>query len=84
MIPLSPCTHSINTATVRKSRGEDLPLPQIIEASPTTCVVMLTGFGSDAIRRQAHELGASAYLEKGASSEAILAALTLACADTAR
>lgn len=40
-------------------------LPLIRAASPDTKVVMLTGFGTDAIRRRAIEGGANRYLEKG-------------------
>lgn len=54
-------------------------LPRIVEASPTTRVVMLTGFGSDAIRRQAFELGASSFVEKGSTPSEIIAAVTDAC-----
>lgn len=55
-------------------------LPKILEASPSTRVVMLTGFGSDAIRRQAETLGACAFLEKGVAPAAIVDAIASACA----
>lgn len=40
-------------------------LPRVREASPGTNVVMLSGFSSAAVKRQALELGAVAYIEKG-------------------
>lgn len=40
-------------------------LPLIRQASPSTRVVVLTGFGSDTVRARALDLGAVAFLEKG-------------------
>lgn len=50
-------------------------LPKVLEASPDTKVIMLTGFGTDAIRRRAMDAGAAMYLEKGLLPEAILSAI---------
>jgi DNA-binding NarL/FixJ family response regulator len=54
-------------------------LPHIVRTSPSTSVVMLTGFGSDAKRRQAHELGATGYIEKGTSPGDLVDAIRGAC-----
>ncbi|MCW2962392.1 MAG: LuxR family transcription regulator [Thermoleophilia bacterium] len=50
-------------------------LPKILDASPSTKVVMLTGFGTDAIRRRAMDAGAARYLEKGLLPDEILRAI---------
>lgn len=42
-------------------------LPKIREASPSTRVIVLTGFGSASIRSRTLADGAVAYLEKGAT-----------------
>ncbi len=56
-------------------------LPSIRKASPSTRVVMFTGFGSPAVRRQAEELGAYAYIDKGTGPAELIAAITGACGD---
>lgn len=40
-------------------------LPRIREVSPSTNVVMLSGFSSESMKRQALELGACRFIEKG-------------------
>lgn len=40
-------------------------LPRILEASPATHVVMLSGFAEERLGDEARKLGALAYLEKG-------------------
>lgn len=40
-------------------------LPRILEASPDTQVVMLSGFAEERLGAEARRLGALAYLEKG-------------------
>lgn len=47
-------------------------LPAICRMSPDTKVVMLTGFGSDAVRRRAMDAGASRYVEKGAQPNELI------------
>lgn len=42
-------------------------LPRVREVSPSTNVVMLSGFGSDAMKQQALEMGACRFIEKGFS-----------------
>lgn len=56
-------------------------LPRIREASPSTRVVMLTGFGSPAVKRKAEELGAHAYIDKGTGPLGLVTAITGACSD---
>jgi len=40
-------------------------LPLILERSPATKVVMVSGFGTDDIRGRCAELGAAAFIDKG-------------------
>lgn len=42
-------------------------LPRIREVSPATNVVMLSGFSSEEMKRQALDLGACRFIEKGVS-----------------
>ena len=42
-------------------------LPRVREVSPSTSVVMLSGFSSEAMKRQALGLGACRFIEKGIS-----------------
>lgn len=50
-------------------------LPEILAASPRTAVVMLTGFGSPAMRSRASDAGARGFLEKGADPRQIIEAI---------
>lgn len=52
-------------------------LPHVVEASPATSVIMLTGFGTAAKRRRAKELGAAGYVEKGLAPNALIDAIRL-------
>lgn len=47
-------------------------LPKILEASPTTRVVMLSGFEADRLATTAVEMGAAAYIEKGTPPAALV------------
>ena len=58
-------------------------LPQIIERSPRTAVIVLSGFSAGSMAQKALELGAHSYLEKGAKLASILDAVRQADA-TAR
>lgn len=49
-------------------------LPKIREASPSTRVIVLTGFGSASIRKRTLADGAIAYLEKGATPATMIQA----------
>lgn len=40
-------------------------LPLVLEASPDTRVIMLTGFGTRVVQQRAMELGAVDFIEKG-------------------
>ena len=40
-------------------------LPLVLDASPDTKVIMHSGFGTDAVRERARELGAVDFIEKG-------------------
>ncbi len=53
-------------------------LPHVVAASPATAVVMLSGFGS-AAQRQAEEMGAASYIEKGTPPNAMVDAIRDAC-----
>lgn len=55
-------------------------LPQILEASPGSRVLVLSGFEADAMESRARSLGAGGYVEKGAEPEEIIAGL-IALAD---
>ncbi|MCW2928110.1 MAG: response regulator receiver protein [Thermoleophilia bacterium] len=48
-------------------------LPLIREASPASRVVMLSGFGTDEIRRRCRDLGAVSFLDKGIIATSIVA-----------
>jgi DNA-binding NarL/FixJ family response regulator len=47
-------------------------LPRIRAASPETDVVIVTGFGSSAVRERALAAGATRYVEKGADMDALV------------
>lgn len=46
-------------------------LPLIVEASPTTRIIVFSGFAADRMRAPAIELGADLYFEKGMPLDAI-------------
>ncbi len=84
---------SINTATVRKSRGQDLPLPQIIEAcvergiraiSPWRDQVAAAGLPVVSKLVKAHGLQLSGYCRGGMFTAADAAGLKLARDDNRR
>lgn len=50
-------------------------LPLIRQRSPTTAVVVLSGFAADAMTERAVQAGARAYLQKGASVDELRAAV---------
>ena len=50
-------------------------LPQVLEGSPRTRVVMFSGFDEEPLALRALELGAAAYLTKTSSLEAVVAEL---------
>ncbi|MCW2923284.1 MAG: response regulator receiver protein [Thermoleophilia bacterium] len=54
-------------------------LPRIREVSPGTSVVMLSGFSSAAMKRQALELGASQFIEKGIPPSELTGQLRAQC-----
>lgn len=54
-------------------------LPLIRQASPTSKVIMLTGFAGTELKAQALNAGAVAYIEKGALPAAIIQAVRAAC-----
>lgn len=54
-------------------------LPHIVEVSPRTSVVMMTGFGSTRWRREAEALGATGWIEKGTPPNAMVEAIRAAC-----
>lgn len=56
-------------------------LPLIRQASPTTSVVMLSGFSASEIKDRALSEGAVAYVEKGIDFEVIVATLRQHCKD---
>ena len=47
-------------------------IPHLIDRSPDTAIVVLSGFSAGAMAQKALELGAHSYLEKGAKLTAIL------------
>jgi len=53
-------------------------IPLIIEASPTTAIVVFSGFAADRMAALALEIGADRYVEKGSSLVDIRRAITLA------
>ena len=55
-------------------------LPQIIERSPKTSIIVLSGFSAGTMARKALDLGAHSYLEKGAKLASILDAVREAAA----
>jgi sugar phosphate isomerase/epimerase len=84
---------SINTATVRKSRGQDLPLPQIIEAcvkrgiraiSPWRDQVAAAGLPAISKLVKAHGLELSGYCRGGMFTAADAAGLKAARDDNRR
>ncbi|MBX3653307.1 MAG: sugar phosphate isomerase/epimerase [Ramlibacter sp.] len=84
---------SINTATVRKSRGADLPLPQIIEAcarrgiraiSPWRDQVAAAGLNEVSRLVRSHGLALSGYCRGGMFTAADEAGLKLARDDNRR
>lgn len=54
-------------------------LPHVLEASPETQVVVITGFGSESVRKRALENGAHLFVEKGIDVEALVAQIRSAC-----
>src|SRR4051794_40855241 len=50
-------------------------IPLIRERSPKTCIVVLSGFSEDRMKRAVLDAGASAYVEKGVPLEDIAAAV---------
>ena len=58
-------------------------LPEIRRACPGTRVVMHTAFAERSVASDAMELGASAYLEKGADLDVIVETILEACGDGA-
>lgn len=55
-------------------------LPKIVEVSPATRVIVLTGFGSESLRIRAMECGASAFVEKGERTPVLIEVVRTACA----
>jgi DNA-binding NarL/FixJ family response regulator len=55
-------------------------LPHIRLASPDTHVLMVTGFGSESVRRRALEAGASGFIEKGIDVDELITRVKDACA----
>lgn len=56
-------------------------LARVIDETPGTRVVMLSGFGADRFQRRALDLGAVAYIEKSRGLTAISEVLDEVCAD---
>lgn len=56
-------------------------LPLILQASPTTSVVMLSGFSASEIKDRALSAGAVGYLEKGIDFEELIATVRQHCQD---
>jgi DNA-binding NarL/FixJ family response regulator len=50
-------------------------LPEIIQASPRTKVVILSGFDADRLEAPTRKLGATAYIEKGIPPDQLVAAV---------
>lgn len=57
-------------------------LPHLRAASPESQIVMLTGFGTEDIRRRCMQLGAFAFLDKGVIAKDIVSAVRNAAAAT--
>lgn len=55
--------------------------PQILEASPGTRVIGLSGFADHGVGEQMRDAGASAYLEKGADLDLIAATVLRVAAE---
>jgi DNA-binding NarL/FixJ family response regulator len=58
-------------------------LPRILDASPETQVVVVTGFGSSRIRQRALDAGACRFIEKGTDVEAIVRQIREICPEAA-
>lgn len=56
-------------------------LPRILRASPSTSVIVLSGFSATEIKDRAQRAGAVEYLEKGIDFEHIIAAVRKHCKD---
>jgi DNA-binding NarL/FixJ family response regulator len=56
-------------------------IPHMLERSPATRIVGLSSFGAHRVGARVLSVGASAYLEKGAEIDAILAAIHRAAPD---
>jgi DNA-binding NarL/FixJ family response regulator len=54
-------------------------IPKILEASPDTKILVLSGFEAELMEDRAMKLGAHAYLEKGIDLDEIAAALSELC-----
>lgn len=54
-------------------------LPHILEASPTTRVIVVTGFASARMKARALEAGASLFAEKGTDVGELVAQITGLC-----
>jgi len=50
-------------------------IPELLRASPSTRIVVLSGFDEDRMKQAALDLGAHDYLEKGGAAPALLSAL---------
>ena len=46
-------------------------IPDILALAPTTAIVVFSGYSSIAVRQTARQLGASDYVEKGASLQVL-------------
>ncbi|MEO8899778.1 MAG: response regulator transcription factor [Candidatus Dormibacter sp.] len=55
-------------------------LPKIVEVSPATRVIVLTGFSSQSMRIRAMEAGASGFIEKGERPAVLIDTVRAACA----
>ncbi|MFT4625184.1 MAG: two-component system response regulator RegA [Myxococcota bacterium] len=73
----APCDYAV--VDLRMPGGSGLELVAAIrERSPSTCIVVLTGYGSIATAVDAVRLGAANYLTKPADTDMVLAALARA------
>lgn len=57
-------------------------LPKILEASPKTKVIVLSGFQAERLEKAALDLGAVSYLEKGAPPAELISAAQKALSST--